>query len=114
MIEEQIKFLEALNYSYGVLQGGYLKLLEDGNEAEAKLLEEPLLQMSALIEDVQDDALNEWMAKATKLQAESKSSLEDLRKYSDEIAADIKGAKKVVKGIASVDKAIQKFVKMLG
>lgn len=114
MVEEQINFLEALNYSYGVLQEAYLKLLEDGNDAEAKLLEDPLLQMSALIEDVQDDALNEWMAKARKLQTDSKLTLEDLRKYSDEITKDIKNAKKVVKGISSVDKAIQKFVKLLG
>lgn len=109
---DQIKFLEELTYSFGTLQKAYIKLLEEGKDIEAEMLGLIILNLTALIEDVQNDTLDDWLQKSERLQKESKESLTLLRKYSDDIHKDLKSAAKIVKGISSVDSALKKVLKL--
>lgn len=113
MKDEKLKFLEELNYSYGKLQNSYLKLLENGNTTEAEALEPMILQLSALIEDVQNDAIEEWLSKSTKIESKSKEILSSLREKADEIESNLKTASSVIKGISSIEKAIKQITKLL-
>lgn len=113
MPTDKSKFLEDLNYAYCQLQKTYLQLLEDGRINESEKLEVIILALSALVEDVTNDALEDWIIKAGKLHERSVTTLSEIRGYVDDIEKDIKNAEKITKAIYSLDKALGKLFKVL-
>lgn len=112
-LDEKLSKLDLLTKIHTSMSKTCMNLYQDGDNANAALLEEINLHLAVAIEELSHKSLEEWIGLSKNYVSKVEPDLKSVEDNLGEINKSLNNSKKISKQVGQIDKAVKAVLKQI-